>query len=60
MSADLGKVGPEIEITPEMIEAGVEALAGYGPEGDSAEATALAIFCAMMRVARTQQKKRFK
>jgi len=42
---------PKIEITPEMIEAGVEQLCRFDPEwGLSHEATVEAIFCAMARL----------
>jgi hypothetical protein len=39
----------EIEVTPEMIEAGATELAGYFPEGDSVETTVTTIFTAMWR-----------
>lgn len=41
----------EIEITPEMIEAGVHELLGFDPEGDDFLLTVRSIFKAMLKVA---------
>jgi hypothetical protein len=43
----------EPEITPEMIEAGVEALTGYGPGGDGAETAVREIFTRMSEARRS-------
>jgi hypothetical protein len=40
----------EIEITPEMIEAGAEELAQFSPRQDSIEAAVVLIYAAMERV----------
>jgi hypothetical protein len=42
----------EIEITPEMIEAGIEILYGYDRESAIAEDTVVAIYLAMREVVR--------
>lgn len=39
----------DIDVTPEMIEAGVCALTAYGPEGDSAESVAFNVFAEILR-----------
>lgn len=65
MGAKEGREAEEIEVTPEMIEAGWSALAESGimgrseegsPENDAAEdrAAIKAVFCAMLRGARLQ------
>ena len=46
-----GKEGPEIEITPEMVKAGVDCFYGQGVElsEEEVEAAVAAIFSAMIR-----------
>ena len=44
--------GPEIEITPEMIEAGESELAAYDPEASRAAGAVIDIFLAMLRASR--------
>ena len=41
----------EVEITPEMIEAGVHELLGFEPEGDNFRLTVRSIFEAMLEAA---------
>lgn len=40
---------PEIEITPEMIEAGASEVAAYSPETTTAEDVAIEVFRAMLK-----------
>lgn len=44
-----GAPGNEIEITPEMIEAGVVELVAYAPQADRPEGAVVDIFLAMLR-----------
>ena len=45
------QAGAEIEVTPEMLTAGVHELLGFEPEGDDFRLTVLSIFEAMLKVA---------
>ena len=47
----LGQAGDGIEVTPEMLTAGVHELLGFEPEGDDFRLTVRSIFEAMLEAA---------
>ena len=47
----LGQASAEIEVTPEMLMAGVHELLGFEPEGDDFHLTVRSIFEAMLKAA---------
>jgi hypothetical protein len=55
-SAAGGAGAPEIEITPEMLRAGVNAFHDWDPEAEEIEALAASVFFRMMRAAVIRQR----
>lgn len=54
MTQELGQAGAEIEVTPEMIDAGAEYLACRLVDGEDAEQAAKEVFAEMLRARRSQ------